>query len=710
MALLLLLFSVFIISYIFALQSWQKLDTNALENMDQTLLVYDKDNNLCAGVHGLINRIDVSLEDVPLYVQKAFIAIEDARFYEHGGIDIVRILGAFLEDIKSGSLKQGASTISQQLIKLTHLSSEKSFDRKIKEAILAIKLESVYTKDEILEMYLNCVYFGNGAYGIEAASQAYFGKSASKLTLDEGALLAGILKSPTNYAPHINPENSIKRRNIVLTEMQKYGFISESEATDAKALPLTLNESDDSLPSEGYYINYAVSQASDILGMDKDELMLSGYEIYTSMDSTMQNLASESMNNDELFRSDAEDGTMVQGAIVILDSKTGNIAAMVGGRNGESSGLNRAIDMQRQPGSAIKPILVYAPAIQSGGYTPSTLIDDVETEFGNYSPKNYSDKYNGVVTMRQAIAKSLNVPAVSVLDDIGVDTGKNFASNVGITFSDQDTGLSLALGGFYNGVSPFELCAAYQPLANNGNYSTPSCITMIKDENGQIIYSNQSSSSQVMDSDNSFLLTDMLHSTVEWGTATLLQIDSVPLASKTGTSDYNNGEGNTDAWCVAYNPDYIACAWTGFDITDETHHLTNDATGGSVAAKLLKPIFENAYSSGGPWYDVPSNVVEVELDTKTNTLATPFSADETYTEYFVKGTQPSAEPNTYDFFVDNFGLSSDDTTPSATPQTDPYPYPTQTPSAFEFFSQSPMDSPKYSVDPTPSPTPLEKAE
>lgn len=697
---LILFFLVFMISYIAGIENWQKLDTSVLEHMDQTLLVYDSEGTLCAGVHGKINRIDVPLAQVPETVQKAFISAEDFRFYEHGGIDVTRILGALWEDIKSGSLSQGASTITQQLIKLTHLSSEKTFSRKLQEALLAIKLESMYTKDEILEMYLNCVYFGHGAYGIQAASMVYFNKSASELTLDEGALLAGILKSPTKYAPHIHPEAAVERRNLVLSLMHKYGYITSGQQQAASEKELALAPEAETLPSQGYFVNYAVGEACAILDMESDELMVSGYRIYTTMDSGLQQLAEEAMADDALFPKSAADGTKVQGAMVILDADTGAVAAMVGGRGQDPQGLNRAAGMQRQPGSAIKPVMVFAPALENGGYTTTTQLLDEPTSFGNYSPSNYGNKYNGLVTLREAVASSLNVPAVAMLDDIGVETGKSFASNVGIPFSENDGDLSLALGGFYTGVSPLELCAAYQPFANGGKYTKPSCITKILDAEGNALYENEPVARQVMDEGNAFILTDMLHSAVQWGTATRLNLRDVPLSCKTGTTDYDNGAGNTDAWAVAYNPDYIACAWMGYDQTDAAHCLSKSVTGGAGPAKLLRRVFSEAYPDGGPWYTPPANVVRVTLDAQTLQLAFPSVSLETVDEYFIRGTEPKT--TAYPFFSawpsGSPGLSSPE--PSVSPQSSASPEIPVTPEP----SPSPEQSPVFTW-PTPSLSP-----
>lgn len=636
--------------WVTGLYGMAELDVEKITSASQTLYIYDAAGEPIAGVHGTEDRTNVSLRDVPLYVRNAFIAVEDVRFYNHKGVDLKRIIGALIADLKAGSFDQGGSTLTQQLIKLSHLSSEKTFERKIQEAILAIQLEQRFSKDEILEMYLNYVYFGGGAYGIEAAAQRYFSKSASQLTLAEGALLAGVVKSPSNYAPHLKPEASVRRRNLILDLMYRYGFISEETCEAAKAEELVLNETIRDGYPYGFYVETAMDEARKILGVDQEQLLSGGYRIHTYLNPELQQACEDIMADSSLFPENAADGEQVQGAIVTVDPRIFGITALVGGREYKvRRGLNRATDIKRQPGSAIKPILVYAPALELYGYTAASLILDEKADFNGYSPKNYGNQYSGYVTMRQALARSLNVPAVRLLSNIGVYSGKSFASRLGIAFDEKDNSLSLALGGFTYGVSPKMLCGAYAAFASGGLYAPPSCVRKITDSEGNVLYERVGESERVMSEDTAFIMTDMMTSCITTGTGRRLNI-GIPLAGKTGTTGLPETNGNKDAWMVAYNPEVVATVWMGFDSTDSAHSLPEDATGGTYPAAVLARLFEFLYpnGAGAPDFEPPKSVNRVRLDAATletehrlalaNAL-TP--AEDAFYEYFSGNTTPT---------------------------------------------------------------------
>ena len=311
--------------------NWETLDLEKLTQLNQTSIIYDADGKRAGSLYGSENRVYVPLESIPLHVRQAFIAAEDQRFYEHHGVDVVRMFGALWHDLRTLSLEQGASTITQQLIKLTHLSGEKTLSRKAQEAILALQLERRMEKDDILERYLNVVYFGRGAYGIEAAANAYFQKSAKELTLAEGALLAGVIKSPSNYAPHLAPENAVERRDLILGEMAECGFISPAEAEKAQKEPLVLQLSEESAQF-GWYLDAAATEAQEILGITRDELLSGGYAIYTALDAEAQAAAEDLFENGANFPDPAADGTPAQAALVAENVDSGEIIALVGGR------------------------------------------------------------------------------------------------------------------------------------------------------------------------------------------------------------------------------------------------------------------------------------------------------------------------------------------------------------------------------------------
>lgn len=589
------------------------LDAALLTGEGRSILLYDRDGQLITGLSGDQTRIDLTIDQIPQQVQQAFIAAEDTRFYQHNGIDWVRLCGALWNNLRSGSLKEGGSTISQQLIKNTHLSSEKTLSRKVTEAALALQLERQYAKGDILAMYLNCIYLGNGAYGIEAASRCYFGKSAMELTLAEAATLAGITRSPSNYAPHLHPEAAVERRNDVLNRMAGCGFITGPAASEAAQQPLTLT-GQSSGERQSYFVDYIVEQAGALTGLDYERVMASGYSIYTTMDARLQGILEDCYAQPELFPANATDGEKAQAATVVLDPQNGELLALMGGRDtGIRRAFNRAADMRRQPGSAIKPVLVYAPALQQG-YTAATALDNRPGSFDGYTPHNFGDQYSYQVTLRTALIKSLNLPAVRVLEDVGLSTAMRYAQKVGIPFVAQDDSLALALGGFTTGVSPLQLGAAYAPFANGGSYTAPNCIRRICDAQGNVVYSADTTTTQVLDEGNAFIMTDMLRTSVQSGTARNLQLESVPLACKTGTSESGSGDGNTDAWAVAYNPALLACSWTGFDTTDAQHILPTGTTGGSSPALLLRAFYARAYeNTAAPWFLQPDSVVRCTI-------------------------------------------------------------------------------------------------
>jgi len=638
--------AIFVFSYLMGLDEWKQFDPSRIGEMQQTLLIYDRAGNETAALYNQQNRVYLPIEEIPDYVKSAFIAIEDARFYQHHGVDVVRILGAFVNNLKNDKV-QGGSTITQQLVKLTSLTGVQRMSRKIQEAVMAYELEQMYSKDKILEMYLNYIYFGNGAYGVEAAAKTYFGVHAKDLTLAQAALLAGVIKGPSNYAPHLNLEKSIKRRNLVLSEMYKLGYITNSQKEQAEAEEVVLVDKPKN--RYGYYTDMVLREAERLLAVDSEELLSGGYRIYTALDQDMQKYLEKLYADGSLFPENAADGALCQSAFCVLDSETSEILAIVGGREYETRrGLNRATDIRRQPGSAIKPVIVYAPAIEKLGYSPATMVLDEKADFNGYVPKNFSDTYSGWVTMREALARSLNLPAVRVFEQVGVSVGKLYAASVGIPFDRKDIGLTLALGGFTTGMSPLTLCNAFTPFANGGCYSLPSCIIRIEDRQGKALYERPDTKKAVLSKSTAFLITSMLQTAADTGTARRVKVEGVPIAAKTGTSSSTATEGNKDAWTVAYNPEYTMCCWMGFDSTDEWHSLPADVTGGTYPAVLIRKMFEYLYKNRpAPDFVVPDSVVKVTIDARSlkngtqPMLASAYTPeDDALTEYFPKDHAP----------------------------------------------------------------------
>ena len=619
---------------------WVDFDVYRITGCDRTSIIYDGQSDVVTRLHGVQDRIWVSVSELQPSTVYAFISAEDARFFEHEGVDVIRIAGAVVADIKAGSYVQGASTISQQLIKLSHLTSEKTISRKAEEAALAYEMERQYSKEDILEMYLNYVYFGGGYYGIEAAAEGYFGVHASDLTLDQSAMLAGILKSPSGYAPHINYAASINRRNNILRLMRDYGYITDDEKKQASARrPTILHDKNEEY--SGYYTDAVTKSAAALMGITVDELIRGGYSIYSAMDSDIQHYCEEMFKNGELFP--AEDS---EAAIVVLEPSTGMVVAMVGGRSYTGGiSFNRATDIRRQPGSVIKPVIAYAPAFEYLNYTAADMILDEETTFADYTPSNYGNKYYGWVTVREAVTKSLNVPAVKTLSAVGVHRAKDFAKRCGIEFDDKDDSLALALGGFTYGVSPLQIAGAYSCFASGGIYNTPTLIKKITDRNGLTVYEYRQDSRRVMSESNAYILTSMLKSVVTEGTGHRLNTLDIPIAGKTGTVGLANG--NRDAWMAGYTPEYTAVVWQGYD-SDRLGLLPSSATGGTYPALMLYELFNHIYPDGRSGdFEKPESVKQYSIDAKTlkkqhkvvlANAMTPQSSR--VTEYFTEETAP----------------------------------------------------------------------
>lgn len=621
-------------SALFRFDKWHALEPELITECDTASSFTACDGSLLSAA-GPVKRIWIGIDEITSVTRNAFIAVEDSRFYEHSGIDVKRVFGAALADLKAHGFVQGASTISQQLIKLSHLSTEKSVDRKLEEAVLAMELERNYTKDEILEMYLNYAYFGGGFYGIEAAALGYFGVHASCLTPAQSATLAGLLKSPSRYAPHIDPDVSRERRNTVLRLMREQGYLTETEYRRAAEEALTLSPAP--VFESQASVEYAVDEAADILQITRDKLLRGGYTVETTIDSGILGKARELASSDESFPCDN-----AQIGIAVLRAD-GSIAALIGGRGSiADGGLDRASEIERQPGSLIKPILVYAPALETGGFTAATVLIDEETEFDGYKPRNSDNKYSGAVTMREAAARSLNVPAVKLLESIGVETAISFAQRMGISFEGENLGLPLALGGFTHGVSPLEMAGAYAAVSNGGVYIKPASVNRITDRSGRVVYERRVSGERVMTEQNAFILTSMLMDAAEYGTARRLKQTGLKLAAKTGTAIDQNGV--RDAWCAAYSPDFTAVVWMGTD-SAQLGSLPAEATGGNQPTILCGKLFQYFYKNRScPEFERPEGVSELETDLDEKENGAVYSVREgekgTLTEYFAFGTEP----------------------------------------------------------------------
>ena len=575
--------------------NWKKLDMDKLYAQPQSSIVYDANGDAVGAFASGSVRLWTPLSDIPEQVRNAFIAAEDQRFYEHNGISVRRILGALISNIRTRSYSQGASTITQQLIKLTHLSQTKTLSRKAQEAVLALQLERRLSKDEILECYLNTIYFGRGTYGIGAAAETYFSKNVSELTLAESALLAGIIKAPSSYAPHISAEKAVTRRNFILGEMEECGFISEQQLAAAQQESLRLVMRDESGERYGWFMDAALEEAAELLSLSVDDVLSAGYSIHTAFEPRIQEAADALFQDDTNFPIDASDGTPVQAALVAMRPDTGEICAIIGGREYEvQRGLNRAIQIQRSPGSAIKPVSTYAAAIDAYEFTPSSLVEDTPREFdGGYSPGNAGGNAYGTVTLREALSRSLNIATVDLADLIGVNAVRNYAARFGLDISLEDNNLALSLGSMTYGVSPAELCAAYSALANGGTKVEPHLISRIEDGEGRILYRSDVSTSRAVQDSTAYMITDMLKTAAASGSAKALAAIGIPIAGKTGTVSDSDGS-TRDIWTAVYTPDLALTVWMGFDSPDSQHQLASSEGGSGYPARLCASLFQES--------------------------------------------------------------------------------------------------------------------
>lgn len=584
--------------------------------------VFDSHGQLITTLHSDQNRLPIDINKVPQNLQNAFIAAEDNRFYEHIGIDPIGIFRAIFANLTNRGIAQGGSTITQQLAKNAFLSQEQTLKRKIQEAMLALEIEHKYSKKEILEMYMNQIYFGQGAYGIQTAAKTYFNKDVNELTLTQCAMLAGLPKSPNYYSPFNNLNEAKKRKNVVLDQMVKYGYVSAAEAEDAKNQDLGLSKSHQSKEADEYasFIDYVSQQVAKKYG--DDALYKEGLKIYTTMDVDKQHAAVRAMRNLPNNYTDENGLTQPQAAIVSIDPKTGHILAMVGGRGQDS--FNRASMAVRQPGSAFKPF-VYLTALQHD-MTPDTTMDDQPVTYGSWSPKNAGGSYSGTMTLSDALAHSVNTIAVQLADKVGTKNIIANAKKMGITTLDaKDDNLAMALGGLTKGVTPLEMASAYGTFANKGVHVKPTAIVKILDRNGNVLedastLEKEETKTRVMSEREAYEMTTMLEGVIDHGTGTAAAIGR-PAAGKTGTTDDNK-----DAWFVGYTPDIVTAVWIG---DDTGSHSLGEIYGGTIPAEIWKDYMSSATSdeSGGD-FSAPSGMERRKETTSSSSSSNSVRSDD----------------------------------------------------------------------------------
>lgn len=566
-------------------------DVKALKlSMEQATVVYDRTGEK-AGELSQQKGTYVPLENISTFVVDAVLSTEDRRFYEHSGIDYMGIGRSVVNFFVNGfQISGGGSTLSQQLAKNAYLTQQQTLIRKAQELFLALEIERTYSKDDILAMYLNHAYFGQGVWGVEDASLKYFGVSASQLDISQAAVLAGILKSPSYYNPIANKEQSKHRRDVVLNLMVENEKLSEEQAQQEKAKDIYLQDNYNKFLNYQYpyFFDTVIAQAQQLYGISDEDLMTKGYQVYTTLDQNYQRQLDWAYANDTLFP-DASDGTLVQSATVIADAKTGGLMAIVGGRGDYTyQGFNRVTQMKRQPGSVLKPLVVYTPALENGYQIDSVVLDE-EKSYGSdrYTPTNWNKVSVGSLPLYQALAESKNTSAVWLLDKLGLQVGLDKLNTFGITTTKDDAYLGIALGGMTEGTTPLAINTAYTAFANNGVRQDPYVITKIVDASGNVIVDKTYTGTQrVMNEQVSSDMTKMMLGVFEPGGTGYVPLN-VPsqIAGKTGTTELKGQTGAQDQWVVAYTPDFVMTTWMGFDYTDSTHKL------GLTYDESIKPFF-----------------------------------------------------------------------------------------------------------------------
>lgn len=573
---------------------------------EQTSQVYDVNGTRIMSLRGTKDVSYLTSDEIPEEVKEAMVSIEDKKFYSHGGIDFKAIIRAVWAMVRNGEVTQGGSTITQQLARTIFLNNDRTWQRKMEEIFIATELEKKYTKDEILEFYLNNIYFGNGYYGIQAASRGYFDTDVSFLSLSQMAYLCAIPNNPTMYNPYKNPDNTLGRRDRILKNMYEDGKISRREYKDARQETIVLSTAE---PTKRYdavetYACYCATRAlmeqqgfefrTDFSSEEdrktyedayqeqyktcEQSLYTGGYRIYTSIDLNMeeqlQNAVDEKLQD---FTDVNEEGIYtLQSAAVCIDNETGFVKAIVGGRSQEYDGhmLNRAYQSYRQPGSAIKPLIVYTPALERG-YTPDTVVEDAPIEDG---PENVSGRYLGSVTLRYAVENSINTVAWNLLEEMTPVTGISYLKEMNFAkLSPEDERPAASLGGFTNGVSPVEMAAAYATIENDGKYREPTCIVEIQDADGNAIYQKIVDEKQVYKTNAARWMTNILEGVLTQGTAKGMALSETASAAKTGTTNSNK-----DGWFVGYTKYYTTSVWVGYDIPAELPGLTGASYPGEI--------------------------------------------------------------------------------------------------------------------------------
>ncbi|AFS00395.1 PBP1A family penicillin-binding protein [Lentilactobacillus buchneri] len=581
---------------------------NLESSLSKTTEIFDV-NNKKAGELYAQKGTYVHLNQVSANIPKAVLSTEDRNFYHEYGFSFKGIARAMFLLVKNKLLHRnyisgGGSTLTQQLVKNAYLSQEQTMTRKLKELFLSIQVENVYSKNEILTMYLNNAYFGNGVWGVQDAARKYFGENAVNLSVPDSAVLAGMLTSPSAFNPIDHPKAAKWRRNVVLQLMVENNKLTQAQANYYKKTPITLR--DTYVRKDGYkypyYFDAVIDEAISKYGMTESEIMNRGYRIYTNLNQAQQQAMQNNFNNNAMFPANAADGTEVQAASIGVSPTTGGVTAVVGGRGKHVfRGYNRATQITRQPGSTMKPLAVYTPALEAGYKFDSELVDKKKSYGTNhYTPKNYNNVYQGKVPMYEALAQSMNAPAVWLLNQIGVNRGYQSVKDFNIPVTKKDKNLALALGGMSGGVSPQQMAGAYTAFANGGKIVKPFYIRKIVDSTGKVVVDNTAKQEgrQIMSSSVAKQMTSMMLGVFNNGTGADAKPYGYQVAGKTGSTEADNtgsADATKDKWIIGYTPDLVVATWEGFDNTSQAHHLEN------LSGTGVGPLFKNEMQTMLPY-------------------------------------------------------------------------------------------------------------
>ncbi|MBC1473383.1 PBP1A family penicillin-binding protein [Listeria grandensis] len=611
--------------------------------------ILDKNGDVYAEI-GTERREYIEYKDIPKQLENAVLSTEDSRFYEHNGMDPIRLASAAVGNITGGFGSQGASTLTQQIIKMSYLDyTNKTLDRKAQEAWMAVQLEQKYSKHELLEIYINKVYLSDGIHGMETAAEHYYGKKLKDLNLAQTALIAGMPQSPNRFNPFENPDLAKKRRDIVLTLMYNNDKISKSEMEAAQSVAIADGLVDEATRKQKTYAyDTYVDQVINEIG-DKYNPFSDGLTIYTALDPSAQKYTEKMLNTDDVINYPDK---KFQAGVVVMDTETGRIQALGGGREtGDkkiSRGLNRATDIKRQPGSTMKPILGYAPAIEYLDWSTAHILDDAPYQYSSGQElRNYDSSYLGEISMRQALYKSRNVPAVKASKEVGYDRARDFANNLGLNYKEVYESTVIGSGE----ASPVQMAGAFAAFGNGGVYNKPHTITKIVLSDGETEINMEPESVVAMKASTAYMISDMLKDVLTQGTGTRANVPGWNIAGKTGTTNYDenvrikNGipsDGTPDSWFVGYSPRYTVSIWTGYDEPNK-YYLSPSET--RIAAYMFKATMEHLVSGEkNPDFKKPSNVNEIPILIGSNPITrapSGSSGSNVSYELFLDGTIPT---------------------------------------------------------------------